>query len=67
MTDYKIQMKDVYKSFGDKHILRGIDLNVKRGTSMVIIGGSGTGNSVTLKFVLGLMKQDSGSILIADV
>lgn len=67
MTDYKIQMKDVYKSFGDKHILRGIDLNVERGTSMVIIGGSGTGKSVTLKCVLGLMKPDSGSILIDGV
>ena len=41
MTDYKIQMKDVHKSFGDKHILRGVDLNVEKGTSMVIIGGSG--------------------------
>lgn len=67
MTDYKIQMTDVYKSFGDKHILRGIDLNVGRGTSMVIIGGSGTGKSVTLKCVLGLMKPDSGSILIDGV
>ena len=64
MTDYKIQMKDVYKSFGDKHILRGIDLNVEKGTSMVIVGGSGTGKSVTLKCVLGLMQPDSGSILI---
>ncbi len=64
MTDYKIQMQDVHKSFGDKHILRGVDLNVRRGTSMVIIGGSGTGKSVTLKCILGLMKPDSGSILI---
>jgi len=64
MTDYKIQMKDVYKSFGDKHILQGVDLNVERGTSMVIIGGSGTGKSVTLKCVLGLLRPDNGSILI---
>ena len=46
MNDYKIQMKDVHKSFGSKHILRGIDLNVEKGTSMVIIGGSGTGKSM---------------------
>jgi phospholipid/cholesterol/gamma-HCH transport system ATP-binding protein len=64
MTDYKIQMNDVYKSFGDKHILRGIDLNIERGTSMVIIGGSGSGKSVTLKCILGLIKADSGSIKI---
>jgi phospholipid/cholesterol/gamma-HCH transport system ATP-binding protein len=64
MTDYKIQMKDVYKSFGDKHILKGVDLNVREGSSMVIIGGSGTGKSVTLKCILGLLKPDSGSIKI---
>jgi phospholipid/cholesterol/gamma-HCH transport system ATP-binding protein len=64
MTDYKIQMKGVCKSFGDKHILSGVDLNIEKGTSMVIIGGSGTGKSVTLKCVLGLLTPDSGSILI---
>lgn len=64
MSTPKIQMRGVQKSFGDKHILRGIDLTVNEGTSMVIIGGSGTGKSVTLKCVLGLMQPDSGSILI---
>lgn len=64
MTQYKIQMKNVRKSFGDKHILRGVNLNVETGKSMVIIGGSGTGKSVTLKCILGLMTPDSGSILI---
>jgi phospholipid/cholesterol/gamma-HCH transport system ATP-binding protein len=64
MTDYKIQMKNVSKSFGDKHILKGVDLNIETGTSMVIIGGSGSGKSVTLKCILGLIKPDSGSILI---
>jgi phospholipid/cholesterol/gamma-HCH transport system ATP-binding protein len=64
MTDYKIQMKNVHKSFGSKHILRGIDLNVEKGTSMVIIGGSGTGKSVSLKCILGLIHPDSGSIKI---
>jgi phospholipid/cholesterol/gamma-HCH transport system ATP-binding protein len=64
MTDYKIQMKDVYKSFGDKHVLNGIDLNIEKGTSMVVIGGSGSGKSVTLKCILGLIQPDSGSILI---
>jgi len=60
----KLELKGVTKSFGDKHILRGIDLAIPTGKSLVIIGGSGTGKSVTLKCVLGLMQPDSGSILI---
>jgi len=63
MTD-KIHMHNVCKSFGDKHVLQGVDLTVKKGESMVIIGGSGTGKSVTLKCVLGLIQADSGSIKI---
>ncbi|NIY99895.1 ABC transporter ATP-binding protein, partial [Salipiger sp. HF18] len=46
-----IALEGVSKSFGQKHVLRGVDLSVPRGTSMVIIGGSGTGKSVTLKCV----------------
>ena len=57
-------MKDVHKAFGTKKVLNGIDLTVNKGESMVIIGGSGTGKSVTLKCVLGLMQPDSGSIKI---
>ncbi len=60
----KIQLKDVRKSFGSKHVLQGVDLSVPEGKSLVIIGGSGTGKSVTLKCVLGLIQPDSGSILI---
>lgn len=67
MTTPKIEMRDVHKSFGDKHILRGVDLTVNEGTSMVIIGGSGTGKSVTLKCILGLMNADRGSIKIDGV
>ncbi len=63
----KIVMKDVHKSFGSKHVLNGIDLTVERGTSMVIIGGSGTGKSVALKCILGLIHADSGSILVDGV
>lgn len=57
-------MSNVCKSFGSKHVLTGVDLTVEKGTSMVIIGGSGSGKSVTLKCVLGLIKPDSGSIKI---
>ena len=59
-----IQMKDVYKSFGPKHVLNGVNLDVPRGESVVIIGGSGTGKSVTLKCILGILTPDSGSILV---
>jgi len=60
----KLELKNVTKSFGSKHILRGVDLSIPAGKSLVIIGGSGTGKSVTLKCVLGLLQPDSGSILI---
>ncbi|MDQ2092614.1 ABC transporter ATP-binding protein [Rhodalgimonas zhirmunskyi] len=59
-----IELTDVHKSFGSKHVLRGVDLSIPKGTSMVIIGGSGTGKSVTLKCVLGLVRPDSGQITV---
>jgi len=59
-----IEFRDVYKSFGDNHVLRGINLIVDKGESMVIIGGSGTGKSVLLKCVLGLLVPDKGEILV---
>ncbi len=58
-----LELQGVTKSFGSKHILRGIDLSVRPGESLVIIGGSGTGKSVTLKCALGLLKQDAGKII----
>lgn len=60
----KIVMSGVSKAFGPKHVLRGVDLSIKKGSSLVIIGGSGTGKSVTLKCVLGLIKPDAGSITV---
>jgi phospholipid/cholesterol/gamma-HCH transport system ATP-binding protein len=59
-----IALQDVKKSFGPKHVLRGVDLTIASGTSMVIIGGSGTGKSVLLKCILGLVQPDSGSITL---
>jgi phospholipid/cholesterol/gamma-HCH transport system ATP-binding protein len=59
-----IRFEDVHKSFGNNHVLRGLTLEVPKGTSMVIIGGSGTGKSVALKCVLGLVTPDSGRILV---
>jgi phospholipid/cholesterol/gamma-HCH transport system ATP-binding protein len=60
----KIQMTGVKKSFGSKHVLCGVDLTVPAGESLVIIGGSGTGKSVTLKCILGLLPPDAGEILV---
>ncbi len=57
-----ITLTDIHKSFGSKQVLRGVDLHIPRGESMVIIGGSGTGKSVTLKCVLGLVTPDQGRI-----
>ena len=65
MTDTpKIELSALKKSFGNKHILTGVDLVVPEGKSMVVIGGSGTGKSVMLKCILGLLNADSGSIKI---
>ena len=60
----KLQLSGVKKSFGSKHVLNGVDLVIPQGKSMVVIGGSGTGKSVMLKCVLGLLHADSGSILV---
>ncbi|MFV2003190.1 MAG: ABC transporter ATP-binding protein, partial [Paracoccaceae bacterium] len=64
-----IELRAVHKSFGSKAVLRGVDLMVAKGESMVIIGGSGTGKSVCIKCILGLVKPDAGEILLdgADV
>ncbi|MGM0583603.1 MAG: ABC transporter ATP-binding protein [Pseudomonadota bacterium] len=59
-----IALKDVRKAFGSNHVLRGVNLEVPQGSSMVIIGGSGTGKSVLLKCVLGIVAADSGRIEI---
>ena len=64
-----IELGNVHKSFGPKDVLRGVKLTLPKGKSMVIIGGSGTGKSVLLKCVLGLIAPDSGTITVdgADV
>jgi len=59
-----IEISALHKAFGPNHVLQGVDLTVETGTSTVIIGGSGTGKSVLLKCILGLVKPDSGTILL---
>jgi phospholipid/cholesterol/gamma-HCH transport system ATP-binding protein len=63
-SEAKIVIKGVKKRFGPKVVLDGLDLNVPKGQSLVIIGGSGTGKSVTIKCVLGILKPDAGKILV---
>ncbi|MEW5726541.1 MAG: ATP-binding cassette domain-containing protein [Pseudomonadota bacterium] len=60
----KIQLTDVHKSFGPKVVLDGVDLSVARGESVVVIGGSGTGKSVMLKSILGILRPERGSIKV---
>ncbi|SFU05238.1 ABC transporter ATP-binding protein [Sedimentitalea nanhaiensis] len=59
-----IRMENVEKAFGSNRVLQGMSLEIPKGTSMVIIGGSGTGKSVALKCILGLIQPDSGKILV---
>ncbi len=59
-----IRMDNVHKAFGSNQVLHGMSLEIPKGTSMVIIGGSGTGKSVALKCILGLIKPDSGMIYV---
>ena len=59
-----ITLSHVAKSFGSNHVLRGVDLMVPKGQSMVVIGGSGTGKSVLLKCILGLVRPDAGTITL---
>ncbi len=59
-----IALQNVHKKFGNKSVLNGVNLSVDRGKSLVIIGGSGSGKSVTLKCVLGLLQPDTGAIQV---
>lgn len=59
-----IELSDIRKSFGPKPVLQGVNLTIPKGESMVIIGGSGTGKSVLLKCILGLLEPDGGTILL---
>jgi phospholipid/cholesterol/gamma-HCH transport system ATP-binding protein len=59
-----ILIKDLYKSFGDLHVLRGINLEVNKGENVVVLGRSGTGKSVLIKILVGLLTQDRGSAIV---
>lgn len=61
-----ITLENVHKSFGSKQVLRGVNLSIEKGRSLVVIGGSGSGKSVMLKSILGLMTPERGSIVVDD-
>ena len=64
MGEPVISLRDVAKAFGDNHVLRGVTLEVERGTTVALLGASGSGKSVTLKTVNGLIPPDSGEIRV---
>lgn len=64
MSDIKISIKNLHKEFGRKKVLTGVNIDVKKGESLVVIGGSGTGKSVLIKCIQGLLSPESGSIKI---
>ncbi|XP_078167053.1 non-intrinsic ABC protein 11 isoform X2 [Carex rostrata] len=63
-SDVLIECRDVHKSFGDKHILKGVSLKIRHGEAVGIIGPSGTGKSTILKVIAGLLAPDKGDVLI---
>ena len=64
MAEVKISIRNLYKSFGRKQVLSGVNLDVRTGESLVVIGGSGTGKSVLIKCIQGLLIPDMGSVKI---
>ena len=59
-----LELRDVHKAFGDHLVLRGVDLRVERGTTTVIMGESGSGKSVLMKTIIGLVRADRGQVLV---
>lgn len=66
MSNPKIKITNLHKAFGRKVVLDGIDLEIAEGESLVVIGGSGTGKSVLIKCIQGILTPDKGSILVDD-
>ncbi len=62
--DTVVELRDVYKGFGEKEILKGVSFDVPRGQSVLVMGGSGTGKSVTIKHVVQLLDPDAGEVWV---
>lgn len=67
MTELKIELKNIRKQFGKKVVLNGLNISIPKGESTVVIGGSGTGKSVMLKSILGIVTPDEGEIIVDGV
>src|SRR5512147_989409 len=61
---WQLRIRDLHKSFGAQHVLRGVNLDIERGKINIIIGGSGQGKSVLMKHLMGLLQPDSGHIYV---
>src|ERR1700749_5153605 len=59
-----ISLRGVQKAFGDMAVLKGVDLDVFKGENLVVLGRSGTGKSVLIKIIVGLLKPDSGTVKV---
>ncbi|WP_375443311.1 ABC transporter ATP-binding protein [uncultured Fibrella sp.] len=66
MSQSVIQIHDLHVAFGDNYVLRGVDLDLYKGENLVVLGRSGTGKSVLIKVVVGLLKPDSGTVKVLD-
>jgi phospholipid/cholesterol/gamma-HCH transport system ATP-binding protein len=64
---WQIRVRGLNKTFGPQHVLKGVDLDIERGKTNIIIGGSGQGKSVLMKHLMGLLKPDSGHIYVDGV
>ena len=62
-----IQINGLYKSFGEQHVLRGLDLTIQKGGVTVVIGPSGSGKTVLLRHMIGLIRPDSGNVIVDGV
>ena len=62
----EIRVEGLYKTFDDHHVLRGVDLEIRRSEVVAVVGGSGCGKTVLLNHILGLLSPDAGRVLVAD-
>jgi phospholipid/cholesterol/gamma-HCH transport system ATP-binding protein len=67
VNDAFIRYAGLHKAFGDKQVLRGVDLDIPRGQTVVVLGGSGSGKSVLLRHAIGLHRPDAGSVWVDGV